>query len=268
VGSLALVYGGFLVLAPLCALAQHFFPDRTAPPVLDRSRRIDWLYWLITPLFTGVITRAATLTFAATIALALDGRIDPRTLLTTFHARSPIGEQPLWLQAIEALLIADFLSYWSHRIRHRGLLWKFHAVHHSPKQLDWLAAARMHPLDDLLDNVVVGLPILVLGFDPIVFLSLDPLLLLHTLYLHMGVRWDLGPLRYVIASPAFHRWHHAADEDAVDRNFAGVLSLWDVLFGTFRLPRVSPQAFGTPHTEVPETLRGQLWEPIARLVRG
>jgi sterol desaturase/sphingolipid hydroxylase (fatty acid hydroxylase superfamily) len=260
--SLAVVYIGFAVLAPICALVQA----RGAPPVFARRRWIDWLYWLFTPLFTGTLTRAATLTFAAGIAIAMFGSLNPQQLLTTFHDRSPIGAQPLWLQAIEVFLIADFLSYWSHRLRHR-FIWPLHAVHHSPRELDWLAAARMHPFDDVVDNVTTGLPILIAGFDPILFLLLDPILFLHTLYLHLAVSWDLGPLRYVIASPAFHRWHHAADDKALNRNFGGVLSIWDLIFGTFYLPKAQPQAFGIPDNSLPESFLDHLWRPLWNLVR-
>ncbi|UJR78367.1 sterol desaturase family protein [Sandaracinus amylolyticus] len=267
--SLAIVYLGLLIIAPLCALAQRLRPSATpAPRVLSRSRRVDWLYWIVTPLGTGFLTRAATLTFAAMVVLAL-GWGDLEALLDVFHARSPLpfARWPLWAQFPTAIVIADFVSYWSHRARHHARFFPLHAVHHSARELDWLAAARMHPLDDLVDNVAVTLPILLLGFDPVVFVAIGPALLLHTLYLHSAVQLSLGPLRYVIATPDFHRWHHAIEPEAQGSNYGGVLAIWDVMFGTFRMPRDrAPSAFGV-EPPIDDSLRAQLVRPLERVIR-
>jgi sterol desaturase/sphingolipid hydroxylase (fatty acid hydroxylase superfamily) len=266
--SLAVVYVGLAIVAPLCALAQRIAPASERSSPFDRARRLDWAYWLVTPLGTGLLTRLATIGAAGCVALALGWTIrDADDVLAVFHAHSPLGSLPLAAQIPLAIVVADFVSYWSHRLRHHRRFFPLHAVHHSPETLDWLAAARMHPLDDLADNVAVGLPVLLLGFDPLVFVAVGPLLLLHTLYLHANVRLSLGPLRFVLASPDFHRWHHAADEAAQGANFGGVLSLWDVLFGTFRMPSRRPTRFGLAGDPLPETLAAQLLAPIARLRR-
>jgi sterol desaturase/sphingolipid hydroxylase (fatty acid hydroxylase superfamily) len=264
--SWVVVYVGFAALGPLCALMQVLAPaSDPLPRVFARSRRVDWAYWIVTPLFTGLLTRVTTLGIAAVIAFAL-GLVfhDANDLMDAFHARSPIAHWPFAVQALVAFLITDFVSYWSHRLRHHRLFFPLHAVHHAPSTLDWLAAARMHPLDDLADNVLVGLPILLLGFDPSIFVMMGPLLIIHTLYLHASVRLDLGPLRYVLASPDFHRAHHSVDVAARDTNFGGVLSIWDVMFGTFRM-RERATVFGLDGAPLPETLFGQLIEPIRRL---
>lgn len=266
--SIAIVYLGFLIVAPLCALAQRIAPAGTPPRALARERALDWLYWIVTPLGTGLATRAATLALAAMVALAAGfGLEDLRSLLELFHEHSPLpfAQHPLWLQALEALAIADLISYWSHRLRHHPRFFPLHAVHHSARALDWLAAARMHPLDDLADNVAVALPVLLLGFDPLVFVALGPALLLHTLYLHSAVRLSLGPLRYLINTPDAHRWHHALDPAAQGSNYGNVLAIWDVVFGTFRMPcGARPSEFGV-HEPVGETLREQLVRPLLLL---
>ncbi len=268
--SWALVYVGLAVVAPLCALAQHLWPaDDATPRAFERSRGVDWAYWLITPLGTGLLTRAATLGAAAVVAFALGWSFhDANDLLEVFHARSPIAGWPIAAQFVLALVLADFVSYWSHRLRHHARFFPLHAVHHSAEKLDWLAAARLHPLDDLADNVAVTLPVLVLGFDPRIFLALGPLLILHTLYLHASVRLSLGPLRFVIASPDFHRWHHAVELEAQGANFGGVFSIWDVLFGTFRMPSERATRFGVVGPDaLPESLGAQLITPLKRLAR-
>ncbi len=265
-----MVYLGLALVAPLCAAAQRLWPSATAPRALSRSRSIDWGYWLIvTPLLTGVCTRAATVAVAVAVALSLGwGMHDASGILEVFHERTvlPFGAMPLWAQGTLAIVIADFVSYWSHRTRHHALFFPLHAVHHSARDLDWLAAARMHPLDDVLDNAVVMLPVLFLGFDPIVFAALAPALLLHTLYLHSSIRFPIGWLRYVIATPDFHRWHHACDERAQGRNFGGVLAIWDVAFGTFGWPDARPAKFGLVKDPLGETWREQLVEPIRRML--
>src|SRR5215831_8460744 len=79
--------------------------------------------------------------------------------------RDAVASQPWWLQAVEVVLLSDFLIYWGHRLQHRvGFLWRFHAVHHSAEHLDWLAAHREHPLDTIYTLTLINLPPLLLGF--------------------------------------------------------------------------------------------------------
>jgi sterol desaturase/sphingolipid hydroxylase (fatty acid hydroxylase superfamily) len=81
------------------------------------------------------------------------------------------------------------------------------------------------------------------------------------------VNWDFGPLRYVIATPVFHRWHHSKDREAWDKNFAGLFVFWDILFGTFYMPKGRyPENFGIPE-EFPKDFVGQLVHPFARALR-
>lgn len=266
--SLAIVYLGLGALAPVCMLAQRLAPAGSVPRAFERGRGVDWMYWLLTPIGTGVLTRAVTLSLAAIVALLLGvGWTELPGLMTVFYERSPLpfGGLPWGVQLVVALVICDFISYWSHRFRHHPRFFPLHAVHHSATELDWLAAARMHPLDDLVDNVAVTLPVLLLGFAPTVFVVVGPLLLLHTLYLHAAFRLRLAPLRYVLATPDFHRWHHALHSEGA--NFGGIFACWDWMFGTFHLPADEPTAFGVSGPDaLPETLGGQLRIPLLRVL--
>ncbi|MEZ4339147.1 MAG: sterol desaturase family protein [Sandaracinaceae bacterium] len=266
--SLALVYGGIALLAPLFALLERRWPER---PVDARLRGIDVAYWLVmTPLVTGTLTRSATLGVFGVVALATASA--PDTFLDAIRAASPVSSLPFAAQLALALLVADLVGYWSHRLRHRGVLWPFHAIHHSPTRLDALAAARMHPLDDLIDNLFVGTSVLALGIAPEVFLAVGPFIFLHTMVTHANVPWDFGPLRWVFVSPAFHRRHHALDRAAARGcNYAGMFSFVDLAFGTFELPRgEAPAAFGSGE-DLPERLVDHLvwpWKAAwRRLVR-
>jgi sterol desaturase/sphingolipid hydroxylase (fatty acid hydroxylase superfamily) len=268
--SLLVVYVGLGALGPLLALAQRLRPAREGgPSIATRARAMDWAYWLITPLFSGLLSRALIVALGALLALALGAEIGHADdVLAFFEARSILGVMPSWLQLIVCLLLVDLLSYWSHRLRHRALFFPLHAVHHSSEALDWLAAARMHPLDEIVDNVLISLPILLLGPAPWVFLVLGPITLLYTLVSHAAVALPLGPLRFVMVGPAFHRAHHAVDAPGV--NYAGMFSLWDLVFGTFRDPRsiTTPQRFGVASPVIEETLRGHLVTPLRRVLFG
>jgi sterol desaturase/sphingolipid hydroxylase (fatty acid hydroxylase superfamily) len=266
--SLAAVYVGLIALAPLLAFAQRRAPAVPPFAALRRERSTDWLYWLFTPIVTGTLTRACTLGTLAVVAMLAGHGTAIDTVLAPIRAHSPIAQWPLVAQFAVALVVADLVGYWSHRMRHQRVLWPFHAVHHSARALDWLAAARMHPIDDLVDNVLVGLAVLLSGVDARVFVSLGPFLIVHTLLLHANVRWDFGPLRYVLASPAFHRWHHASDRSASHKNFAEIFPFIDIAFGTFHLPRdVRPASFGVPDDDIEDRLGAQLTFPFRRLAR-
>ncbi len=260
--SLTVVYVGLVVLGGIFTLLERRAPERD---VGTASRKLDATYWIVTPFLTGALTRGATFGLLAILALAL--RSDPPSLLSRLASASPFASHPLPLALFEALLVADLVGYASHRARHRfRTLWLFHAVHHSSRRLDWLAAARMHPIDDLVDNVATSLPVLLLGFDLHVYALLGPFFLLHTILLHANLAWDFGPLRFVLASPAWHRLHHSPEGEG--HNFGGVFSVFDVILGTFRDPRViRPTEFGTPSLAIPESLLGQLAYPLRALAR-
>ena len=130
------------------------------------------------------------------------------------------------------LVATDFALYWIHRLFHRGFLWKYHAVHHASKDVEWISASRFHPVNLALGTCAVDIAALLVRH------LAGSLHCARTFQHHrLGVRpcqsrldaW--GRLKYVLVSPVFHRWHHAS---AVrDKNFASTFALWDWMFGTF-----------------------------------
>ncbi len=93
---------------------------------------------------------------------------------------------------------------------------------------------------------------MLLGFAPAALAAYLPFLTLYAIMLHANVDWSFGPLRNVIASPAYHRWHHAAEAQALNKNFSGLFPFYDRLFGTHYLPRGTKAAgFGIISGEVP-----------------
>ena len=217
--------------------------------VWRRERLLDFVYWFFTP----TIGRAVT----AIVLFAFVGWTAYRGGAAWFRAQS------IPLQAIEVLVASDLIGYATHRLFHREPLWRIHAIHHSSEALDWLSASRVHPLNEAITRVAQVLPLYLLGFDARVLAGAVPLLTLYAIFLHANVSWDYGPLRYVIASPRFHRWHHTAEEEGLNKNFAGLFPWIDLLFGTFYMPpeRV-PFRFGVAGDRVPATFLAQLAYPF------
>lgn len=251
---------GLVVLAVAFGVVQKLWPAVRQPPRRARERLTDVVYWVVTPQVTRVVTKLAVVLVAGGWAVLVTGQTDPQALVTAFSSRSPVGAQPRWLQAIEVVLLGDLIGYWSHRAFHGGSWWRFHAIHHSAVRLDWLSATRLHPVNDLIGGLLRVIPLFLLGFELPVLAGYLPGAALYGLLLHANVRWSFGPLRYVIASPAFHRWHHAAGEEGRDKNFAGLLPVWDLLFGTFWMPGRPPERCGVEEA-VPSGFFGQLVWP-------
>jgi sterol desaturase/sphingolipid hydroxylase (fatty acid hydroxylase superfamily) len=256
----------FVVLGAVFALLERGWPERAHVPVFARARLTDWVYWPFSAFVTGNLTRLLTVGSVGALAIALGYRGSPKALLAWLggEGRFGIGALPAPAQLVIALVIGDLVNYWNHRLRHARALWPFHAVHHSPRTLDWLAAVRMHPVDDALDNVGVGLVVLGMGTSPAIWLAIGPFLFFFNMWLHANVPWRLGPLAYLVATPAFHRWHHAEETASMSKNFAGIFPFWDLLFGTFYLPATPPKTFGPGDTPVPGGLLRQMIFPFGR----
>ncbi len=257
--SLLIVYVGLFVLAPLLYLVEQRRPRH---PRAAAEARLDAIYWIVTPLCTGTLTRALVLGLFGGLGLALSRPITEGMALWAEPAAT-IRAWPFALQAAVALGVGDLLGYWSHRLRHR-FVWRLHRIHHGAEALTALSAARMHPLDELLDGVLIGLVLLLLGFDWRALAVVGPATLLYTLITHANVDWDWGPLRWLVVSPRFHRVHHLRIHDARSVNFGGVLAIWDVAFGTAELaaPLPADAQFGVDGGTAP-TLLGQLTEPLS-----
>jgi sterol desaturase/sphingolipid hydroxylase (fatty acid hydroxylase superfamily) len=270
-----LTYGLLLLTAVFWAIERLFgLPGVAEAPGDPAARRVlgvrrdtwtDIIYWFITPIVTRTITFAGVVLAVVVLAAASGVTVGGGDGVDALVAGSVVGTQPRWVQAIEVIVVLDFMGYWFHRAFHRGRLWRFHAVHHSPRRVTWLSSVRLHPVNDLVPRVAQVMLLLTLGFDPAVLAGAVPALAFYTLLLHARVPWRFGPLRFVLASPAFHRWHHAAQADGRGRNFAGFLPIWDLLFGTYYVPRdAQPRQFGAPGEAVPEGFWAQMVWPFRR----
>lgn len=151
---------------------------------------------------------------------------------------------PLGLMAL--FLGSEFLYYWQHRASHRiRWMWATHAVHHSATRLNLTAAIRLGWTGSISGNFLFFLPLALLGFHPAAIVAMLGANLLYQFFIHTELAPRLGPLEWILNTPRHHRVHHASNESCLDRNYGGVLIIFDRLFGTFaEPPQAEPLRYG------------------------
>jgi sterol desaturase/sphingolipid hydroxylase (fatty acid hydroxylase superfamily) len=215
--------------------------------------RTDLTYFFVSALLVQVTT---ILTLKPAMVL-FDWAVVP-------SVQQALGAMPGVLQFLLLIVVADFTQYWVHRTFHAvPLLWRFHAIHHSADHMDWLAGSRLHLVDVAVTRGLTYVPIYLLGFADGPLFAYLVVVSVQATFIHANVRFAFGPLRYLVATPQFHHWHHAAEAEAIDKNFAVHLPIIDMVFGTAHLPDRWPSAYGIGGGEQPP--RGyfsQLWWPF------
>jgi sterol desaturase/sphingolipid hydroxylase (fatty acid hydroxylase superfamily) len=128
----------------------------------------------------------------------------------------------------------EFAYYWFHRLSHRvRWLWASHAVHHTPEEMTFLSAIRLGWTNLLSGGWIIYLPLVLIGFDPRLILGLLALDLRYQFFLHTEAIGRLGPLEWILNTPSHHRVHHGRNASYLDKNFGGMVIVFDRLFGTF-----------------------------------
>lgn len=170
---------------------------------------------------------------------------------------------PWWVQCAVALVVFELGAYWGHRWAHTvPFLWRFHAVHHSSEAMDWLAASRVHPLDQTFIRLCGILPVYFLGFTKAHFAFLVGVEALLAIFIHANVRFRFGWLEWLVATPVFHHWHHANESpETTNKNYGGLFPWVDALFGTLILPPRYPEKYGIDEPMSPGYF-GQLAQPF------
>jgi sterol desaturase/sphingolipid hydroxylase (fatty acid hydroxylase superfamily) len=175
---------------------------------------------------------------------------------------------PLAMRFAAALVVGEIGFYWGHRWSHEvPFLWRFHAVHHSAQEMDWLVNTRAHPVDMVFTRLCGFIPLYVLGLAQPASHAMDIVSLLVVLtgtlwgfFIHANLNWRFGPLGWFVATPAFHHWHHTYEEP-LNRNFSSMLPWVDRIFGTYHMPPEWPSRYGI-EAPMPSGLTAQLLEPL------
>src|ERR1700750_1409605 len=239
-----------IVLALVFSVLSYFWACNPGAPWW-RKREIvtDVCYWFFVPLITRVV-RIGLMVLGAAVVFNIH---DADALIAFYdNGHGPLSELPLWVQALLFLVASDFMLYWLHRMFHGGGFWKYHAIHHSSEDLEWISAARFHPVNLFLGTVAVDVILLTAGIPRNSMRWVGPFTTFHSAFVHANLNWTLGPFKYLLATPVFHRWHHTALQERGNTNFARTFPIWDVLFGTFRMPQDAlPDHSGKDEASIP-----------------
>ena len=250
----------YLALTLFFGIIQAAYPSIRSQRTWRKGSRLDSFYWFFTLIFSQVLSTICIAAIVVPIFWVLGRTIDMDVLTEGYGY---LGSLPHWLQGLAIVFIGDFMGYWTHRWLHTGRMWKIHAIHHSSEELDWLSSVRVHPLNDIISRTAQSFPVLLLGFAPLSVEIYAPFLTAYLAFIHANLPWSYGPFRYLIASPVFHRWHHSREIEALDKNFAGLFPIFDVLFGTFYMPeKCQPKNFGLYEEYLPMNFRRHLLYPF------
>jgi sterol desaturase/sphingolipid hydroxylase (fatty acid hydroxylase superfamily) len=248
-----------LVMAIFVPLERFFAARRQR--VLRRAFFTDLGYYFIGSLLPKVLLILPLSLLAWCAHHAVPGGI------YALAARLPLG-----VRLAAALVVGDVGYYWGHRWMHEiPALWRFHAIHHSAEDMDFLVNTRAHPLDVVFGRLCGLVPMYLLGLAQPTGKALDVVPLLFALigslwgfFVHANVNWRLGPIEWLVTTPAFHHWHHTNDgPELIDKNYASMLPWIDRLFGTHYLPRHLPGQYGISGA-IPLPLYSQLLGPLQR----
>jgi sterol desaturase/sphingolipid hydroxylase (fatty acid hydroxylase superfamily) len=193
---------------------------------------------------------------------------------------------PLWVQVAAVFLLSSFWQYWAHRIEHtNNFLWKLHGYHHGVTNVQVSNVLVSNPLDYAIRNVLGGLLLSLVGFNPVAVVIAGIFSLNYGNFSHSGTDAKGGWLNYIFNGPEVHRWHHSTwmPDDPKWRygcNFGVSTTFWDQLFGTFYLPKdatgdvLAPPGIGHPEGFPDEPIYWKMliglraWPALERLIEG
>lgn len=147
------------------------------------------------------------------------------------------------------LMLADLTYYIEHYVIHKvRLFWLAHSVHHSSSMMNTATAFRFSFFDPIV-SVMFHFPLILMGFNPILIFAAEVLVQAYQFWLHNEMIGKLGPIEWLFNTPSHHRVHHGSDRKYIDKNFGGILIIWDRLFGTFQKEEELPNyGLTTPMT--------------------
>lgn len=180
------------------------------------------------------------------LALVISWMLQHIPLFTSISRLGIVSGWPFAAQLAFFLVEHDLYIYWFHRWQHNSrVLWRVHEAHHATEHVDWLSGARSHSIEILINQSIEFGIMLLLGATPAVVIVKATIDAVWGMYIHSNFDARTGRLQRVINGPEMHRWHHATDNEAYNKNFSTKLAIWDWVFGTAYLPKDKrPTSYG------------------------
>jgi sterol desaturase/sphingolipid hydroxylase (fatty acid hydroxylase superfamily) len=228
-------------------------------PVFRKAFGTDVIYYFLSSLLPKLL-----LTLPLSLLAAALHRLYPGAVYQA------IGALPVGVRMLAALVVGEIGYYWAHRWAHEiPFLWRFHAIHHSAEEIDWLVNTRTHPFDLIFTRLCGQIPIYLLGLAQPMGQRIDWVPFFVTtigtswgFFIHSNVNWRLGWFEWLVSTPAFHHWHHTNDgPEVINKNYSTFLPWIDKCFGTFHLPKEWPASYGIDE-KLSEDLPRQLLDPF------
>ena len=243
-----------IISAIVFIFLEKIFPKYPEQVILRPEWKLDLFYFCFNHLLISVFLLLGNFFVTTVFGWAVSENL-----------QAALGSLPIWVQVVILIVFADFVLYWSHRCFHEiPWLWRIHAVHHSVEHMDWLAGSRNHFVQALVDRSLAMVPLYLLGADKAALDIYVGFAAFQSVFVHANISLPFGPLKYLVATPQYHHWHHSTDRPAIDTNYAVHTPLFDRLFGTYHMPvKHWPANYGTTK-RLPRTFIGQLIYPFRR----
>ncbi len=244
-----------LIMVILFVPIELAFPKRKEQTKFHPEWRTDLAYFGISHLaiqLFGVLTKKPAESFFGW--MNLDG------------LQGWVSQLPFLAELFLALLVTDIFQYWAHRIFHsHHYLWRFHSIHHSTENMDWLAGSRTHFIDIFFTRSMSYIPLYILGFSTLTFNVYIAFIAVHAVLIHSNTRINFGFFKYIITTPQYHHWHHCIEHEHYGKNFAVVFPFIDKIFGTYYLPGNEwPKGTGVIEASFPKGFIKQLVFPFTK----
>lgn len=247
---------GFIILACIFIPLERIFALHNQK-VFRRGWKTDAIYFFIGHFIGKAIG-------AIIVAIAFSNL----THFVNLELQSKVASQPVLLQFLEAVIVADTGYYIAHRLLHEfPWLWQFHSIHHSIEDMDWLAAVRVHPCDQVFTRICQIIPLYWLGFSPETWAIYALYSAAIAFLIHANIKVNFGMLKWLVATPQFHHWHHSKVPLVQNKNFAAQFPLLDFLFGTIYMPGSKmPNKYGVSDA-IPAGYVRQMLYPFSRSLK-
>lgn len=244
----------FVVSAMLFVFLEKVFPKYREQAILRPEWGLDVFYFAFNHLLITALLLSGNYFVASVFGWAAND---------SFQAY--VQALPTLVQVIVLIICADFVLYWSHRFFHEvPALWKIHAVHHSVEYMDWMAGSRNHVVQMFVDRCLAMVPLYLLGTSKESLDMYVAFAAFQAVYVHANVSIPTGPIKYILATPQYHHWHHSSQAPAIDTNYSVHTPLFDRLFGTYHMPvEYWPSHYGTVKP-LPKSFLGQMLYPFRK----